>query len=273
MRYARALSMSVIAAVLLTACDDSDPTGPANPGVPSSNEFDWRGAVASGDGIEIKNISGDVRASFTSGGEVVVHAVKTGRDSDPASVTIEVVRHAEGVTICAIYPDVPGQAPNECLPGLQGNLNNHDNDVEVAFTVSVPAGVEFVGRVVGGDVEAQGLQSDAFVVTVGGDINVTTAGIAEASSAFGSLNVAIGRADPGRDLAFRTTGGDVTVRVPSNTNAEVLASTSFGTIASDFPLAGTANRKSGTLGSGGPMLTLSSMNGNVTLRQGPAAQR
>ncbi len=264
--------MTVIAAVLFTACDDNDPTGPAIPGRPTANEFDWSGTIAPGDGIEIKNISGDVRASYTSGSEVVVHAVKTGRDSDPASVIIEVVRHAEGVTICAIYPDVPGQAPNECLPGVPGNLNNRDNDVKVAFTVSIPAGVDFVGRVVGGDVEAQGLQSDALVVTVGGDINVSTAGIAEATSTHGSLNVAIGRADPGRDLAFRSMGGNVTVRVPSNTNAEVLASTSFGTIASDFPLAGTANRKSGTLGSGGPNLTLSSMNGNVTLRQGPAAQ-
>ncbi len=270
MRYARTLLMTVIVAALFAACDDNDPTGPE---APNTNAFDWRGTVAPGDRIEIKNISGDVRASFTSGSEVVVHAVKTGRDSDPASVTIEVVRHAEGVTICAVYPDVPGQAPNECLPGLRGNLSSRHNDVKVEFTLSVPAGVEFVGRVVGGDVEAQGLQSDAFVVTVGGDINVATAGIAEASSTFGSLNVAIGRADPGRDLAFRTTGGNVTVRVPSNTNAEVLAATSFGTIASDFPLQGTAHRKSGTLGSGGPNLTLSSMNGNVALRQGPAAQR
>ncbi len=273
MRYARTLLLAVFATALFAGCDDSDPTGPATPGGPKSKAFDWRGSVTPGDKIEIKNLNGDVRASFTAGSEVVVHAVKTGQDTDPASVTIEVVQHAEGVTICAVYPDVPGQAPNECLPGLQGNLNNRDNDVSVEFTLSIPAGVEFVGRVVGGDVDAQGLQSDAFVVTIAGDINVSTAGIAEAASTHGSLNVAIGRADPDRDLAFRSMGGNVTVRVPSNTNAEVLASTSFGTIDSDFPLAGTAHRKSGTLGSGGPNLTLSSMNGNVTLRQGPAAQR
>jgi hypothetical protein len=270
MKQARALLVTAIAIAFIAGCNDNDPTGP-DPG-PTTLDSDWRGTVAPGDRIEIKNIAGDVRASYTAGSEVVVHAAKTGRDSDPASVTIEVVHHADGVTICAIYPDVPGQAPNECAPGLQGNMSKWDNDVTVEFTISVPAGVEFVGRAVGGDVVAEGLQSDALAVTVAGDISVTTTGIAQASSTFGSLNVAIGRANPGRDLTFRTMSGDVTLRVPSNTNAEVQATTGRGTINSDFRLEGTANRKIGTLGSGGPMLTLSTAEGDVDLRQGPNGQ-
>jgi hypothetical protein len=269
MRYARGLLIVAIAAAGLLGCNDNDPTGPEPP---AGEEFDWRGIIAQGDRIEIKNINGDVRASFTSGSEVVVLATKTGQESDPTSVTIEVVQHAEGVTICAVYPDVPGMEPNECLPGLPGNMSNGDNDVEVEFTVWVPAGVEFVGRVIGGDVEATGIQSDVFVVTMGGNVTVTTTGIAEVTSTFGSMNVAIGRADPGRDLEFRSMSGDVTVEVPSNTNADVLASTSTGTIVSDFPLEGTGTTRSGTLGNGGPNLTLSTMNGNVNLREGPAEQ-
>lgn len=272
MRYARTLLMVAIAAASLLACDDNDPTGPEPNPEPSTEEFDWRGIVAQGDMIEIKNINGDVRASSTSGSEVVVHATKTGQESDPASVTIEVVRHAEGITICAVYPDVPGMDPNECLPGLPGNMSNWGNDVEVEFTLLIPAGVEFVGRVVGGDVEAENLQSDVFVTTVGGNVTVTTAGIAEVTSVFGSMSITIGRADPGRDLEFRSMSGNVTVEVPSNTNAEVLASTSTGTIASDFPLEGTGTTRSGTLGNGGPSLTLSSVSGAVALREGPAEQ-
>jgi hypothetical protein len=66
--------------------------------------------------------------------------------------------------------------------------------------------------------------------------------------------------------------GNVTVRVPSNINARVLAATSAGKIDSDFRLEGTPNHRFGTLGSGGPNLTLSTMDGDVDLRQGPAAQ-
>ncbi len=269
MRYALALLLAALAAGLFSGCGDNDPTGPAGT---TTEEFDWSGTVAPGDKIEIKNIAGDVRASYTSGSEVVVQAIKTGQDDDPASVTIAVVEHADGVTICAVYPDVPGLDPNECLPGAAGNLSSWQSDVQVEFTLLVPAGVEFVGRVVGGDVEGNNLRSDVFVVAVGGDVDVTTTGIAEATSTFGSVNIAIGRADPGRDLAFRTAHGNVTVRVPSNTNAEVLASTASGIIASEFQLQGTSRTRTGTLGSGGPRLTLSTADGNVSLQKGPAAQ-
>lgn len=268
MRYARAILMVATAAALFAGCDEDDATGPE----PAAQEFDWRAIIAQGDRIEIKNISGDVQATFTAGSEVIVHAVKTGQDSDPTTVAIEVVQHAEGITICAVYPDVPGMEPNECLPGLQGDMSNRDNDVKVEFTLRIPAGVEFVGRVAGGNVEATGLQSDVFVTTVSGNITVTTTGIAEVTSVFGSMSVAIGRADPGRDLEFRSMSGDVTVEVPANTNAEVVASTSAGSIVSDFQLGGTGNTRSGTLGSGGPNLTLSTVGGDVNLRAGPAEQ-
>ena len=268
MKYARTLLATAIITALAVGCNDSGPTGLE----PGAEKFDWSGVVAPGDRIEIKNISGNVRASFTSGNEVVVHATKTGRDSDPASVTIEVVRHAAGVTICAVYPDVPGHAPNECLPGLQGTMSTRDNDVKVEFRLGVPAGVQFVARVLGGDVVADGLESDVFANTTGGDVTVTTTGISEASSVYGSLNVTIGQADPGRDLVFRTMNGNVMVQVPANTNARVLATTTYGAISSEFHLEGTRYLKTGTLGVGGPRLTLSTTDGNVHLREGPAAQ-
>lgn len=269
MRYARALLTAAIAAAAHVGCDGSDTTGPSQ----TAEAFDWKGTIAQGQSIEIKNIAGDVQASFAPGSEVVVHANKTGQDSDPASVTIEVVQHAGGVTICAVYPDVPGQAPNECAPGLQGNMSTQDNDVRVDFTLSVPDGVQFVGRAIAGDVEAKGLRSDAFVVTTGGDIDVSTTGIAEAFSVSGSLSIVIGQADPGRDLTFRSIAGDVSVRVPANTNAEAHLSTSGGTITSDFPLQGTTTtHRVCTLGNGGPDLRLSTVSGNVSLRAGAATQ-
>ncbi len=261
--------MAAMAAALLAGCEGDDTTGPGR----TTEEFDWRGTVAQGDRIEIENIAGNVRASFTAGDEVVVHAIKTGRDSDPASVTIEVVHHADGVTICAVYPDVAGMRPNDCQPGFGGNMTNRGNDVTVEFELMVPAGVEFVARVTGGAVEAEGLHSDVFVITVGGDITVSTTGIAAATSVSGSIDVVIGEADPDRNLAFRTTHGDVTVQVPSNTNAAVIASTSSGSVESSFDLEGTRTRKYGTLGSGGPNLWLSTLNGNVNLRRGSPDQQ
>jgi hypothetical protein len=118
-----------------------------------TNEFRWHEPLAAGRLIEIKGINGNVEAGPATGGEVEVVAVKRGRRSDPESVRIEVVRHAEGVTICAVYPNVEGREPNTCAHG-SNRSNVRDNDVSVNFTVRVPAGVRFNGHTVNGNVEA-----------------------------------------------------------------------------------------------------------------------
>jgi hypothetical protein len=70
----------------------------------ATNDFNWSGRLAPGQTLEIKGVNGWVRAERASGVEAQVTANKTGRRSDPDSVRIQVVPHADGVTICAVYP-------------------------------------------------------------------------------------------------------------------------------------------------------------------------
>jgi hypothetical protein len=262
MKYFGLFVAATLAAISLLACED-DPTGP------SSDTWDWTGLVAPGDRIEIKGIIGDILATTIGGLTAQVTAAKEGHGDDPSTVEIEVVNHEDGVTICAMYPDVPGQPPNVCLPGTQGHLSNHDSRVEVTFSLNLPAGVEFVGKAITGNVVATDLQSDAFVSTITGSVQATTTGIAEASSVTGSVLAVIGSAAWDRDLTFSTVTGNVDVEVPASTNALVHASVVTGSIASDFPLTETApGQMQGTLGAGGPLLTLSTVTGSVTLRRG-----
>ena len=108
------------------ACgDDDDPTGPG----PGDNDFEWTGQVAEGLAIEIKGVSGSIDASWTSGGDVEVYALKEGTDDDPSTVTIEVLQHAGGVTICAMYPDAAGQPPVAGAIGAVGLLPRHVLDL------------------------------------------------------------------------------------------------------------------------------------------------
>jgi len=249
--------------VAVTACTD-DATGPI------STTFEWSGTVQPGDAVEIKGISGDIRFIGDAGPQVVVSATKTALVSDLGSVTIEVVTHAGGVTICAVYPDVPGQPPNECAPGDEGHLSAKDNDVTVAFTVLVPVGVTAVGKAVSGSIGGEGLEGGAFATTVSGNVDLTTSTIASAASVSGLVTARIGASDWGRDLSFVAVSGNVTVTVPATTNAFVVATVVSGTITSDFPLTviGPGHRE-GTLGSGGPTLTLSTVSGNIALRRAP----
>jgi hypothetical protein len=270
MRTTIALPATALTALGLAACGDV--TGPdfAEPRYTSVViEGQWHGDVLPGDHVEIKGIVGTIEAATAPNQEVVVTWTKRGRQYDPAGVTVEVLRHADGITICAVYPDLPGRPMNECLPGERGNMVVQGNDVAVDFTVTVPVGVDFIGRTVSGNIYADNLQSDAFSSTVSGNVNITTSELAEASTVSGSIEASIGRSDWNRGLAFTTVSGSVAVAIPENTNAEVWATTVTGNIFSDFSLPVLQDGSiRGSLGGGGALLRLSAVAGSIILRSG-----
>jgi len=255
--------LAVVALLALAVVRCGDAAGP------STIETEWNGTIAQGDAIEIKGVNGDIIAHATSGSQVIVTVAKEGRDSDPAEVHIEVVTHSGGVTICAMYPDVPGEPPNECAPGDQGRMNAQDNDVQVTFSVSVPAGVDFVGSAVNGSVTATSLGSNASATTVNGNISISTSRLAAGTSVNGSISTIIGLPDWDRDLAFTTVNGNISIQVPAGTNADVRLDTVNGSITTDIPLTIVSPGDiRGILGVGGRSLLAATVNGNVELDRG-----
>jgi|SRR5919205_1837899 hypothetical protein len=234
------------------------------------NEFRWREAVASGRTVEIRGINGNVSAEPAASGEVEVTATKRARRSDPEEVRIEVVRTNDGVLICAVYPN-PGGEPNTCEPD-NSRSHVHDNDTVVNFQVRVPAGVNFRGRTVNGEVGARNLASDVDAKTVNGSVSVSTTGFARAETVNGSITAAVGRGDWPAGLQFKTVNGGIDLTLPANLSARVEAKTLNGEITSDFPLTVTGSfsrrRLSGTIGSGGDrQLILETVNGSVQIRR------
>lgn len=251
----------IVGLALLGVCDAAAQT-----------DFQWHGPLGAGQTIEIKGINGDVRATASSSGEAGVTATRTARRSNPADVRIEVVPHAGGVTICAVYPNVPGREPNRCEPGGGGGSNTRDNDTVVHFDVRVPYGVSFVGRTVNGEINAESLQADAEAYTVNGSVRLTTTGSALASTVNGSVNVSMGRADWPNGATFKTVNGGITLTLPNAVDAELRAEVLNGSIKSDFPVTVTGQvsrrRLDGRIGSGGRELNLSTVNGSIRLLKG-----
>ena len=243
----------------------------ATPGMQQTQDWDWQGTVDRGDAIEIKGINGAIKASGSSGSQVTVTAVKKGKKNDPADVRIEVVEHSGGVTICAVYPDAEGKK-NECAPGDGGRLSSEDNDVSVAFTVQVPAGVRLVASTVNGEIEAGGLGADVRATTVNGDVKVSTSGLARATTVNGSIQASMGRADWSGTTSFNTVNGSITVELPSGASTDVSASTVNGGMETDFALTvkGKFSMKNmkGTIGDGGRELEMETVNGSIHLKSG-----
>src|SRR5436309_10524737 len=238
----------------------------------TAQDFNWHGRIAAGKRLEVKGVSGDIRAVLASGAEAVVNARKHARRSDPDEVEIKVVESNDGVTICAVYP-TPARArrENSCEPGDHWSSSTDNNDVTVDFEVQVPAGIEFNGQTVNGEMSAEGLKADVRASTVNGSVKVTTTGLAEASTVNGSVYVEMGRADWTDDLEFSTVNGGLTLVLPAGLNAEVRASSVNGDLVTDYPLTVTGrfskHRMQGTIGSGGRSLNLSTVNGEIRLRK------
>lgn len=236
----------------------------------AQTDFDWRGPIASGQTLEIKGVNGGIHATASGSGDAEVHATKRANRSDPSSVRIQVVPHAGGVTICAVYPDAPGSSPNTCEFGPNSHSNTRNNDTQVEFDVRVPAGVHFVGRTVNGEVVAESLSGDAEGHTVNGSVRISTTGTARANTVNGSLDLTMGRADWPDGAKFATVNGGITLHVPSFLNARLKASVLNGSIESDLPITvtGTVSRRrlEGTIGSGGQDLELSTVNGSIKLK-------
>ena len=236
-----------------------------------AQDWRWDGRVAPGQSVEIKGVNGEVKAQPAAGDRVEVTAAKRSRRSDPGSVQIQVVEHAGGVTICAVYPTREGRAPNECAPGEGGRMSVQDNDVNVSFSVRVPSGVGLVARTVNGGVEADGLTGDVDAHTVNGGVRLSTAGKAEAETVNGSITASVGQADGTEPLSFKTVNGCIALELPASASAEVTASTVNGEIGTEFPLGGQARvskrHLSGTIGGGGRALSLETVNGSIHIRR------
>jgi hypothetical protein len=237
----------------------------------AQNDFNWRGQLASGRVLEIKGVNGNVEAQPASGSEAQVTATKTARRSNPDEVRIEVVEHAEGITICAVYPSADDARPNTCTPGEGGRMSVRNNDTAVNFVVRVPAGVRFRGKTVNGGVRAENLSADVDARTVNGSIRVSTTGLASAQTVNGTIQAEMGRADWSDELQFNTVNGTISLSFPSSLSTEVEAETVNGDIRSDFPMTVTGRyskrRVSGTIGSGGRELRLKTVNGSVQIRR------
>ncbi len=239
--------------------------------VDTTEEFRWNGRIAPGSAIEIKGINGDLTTEAATSDLVEVIARKKARRSNPSGVAIKVVEHAGGVTICAVYPSADPENPNSCEPGKGGHINVRNNDVQVDFTVRVPAGVGFIGRTVNGGISATSLSGNVMSSTVNGSVKISTSGYAQAKTVNGEISARIGDANWPESLEFTTVNGEISLDLPATVNTEIKAETFNGEISSDFPLSllNRMNRKhlDGRIGNGGRELILKTLNGSINLRR------
>jgi len=251
-----------------------------------TEEFHWRGSVAPGERLWIRNLNGEIRVERSSQAEIEVVAEKRGKRNDPSEVEIVAVTGGGGVTICALWE----ARERDCEPGggyrHSGKMRS---DVSVRFVVRLPDGVPLDAATTNGKILADGIASPVvarttngsiIVGTLAGDIDAqTTNGAVEAQTGLGAviarttngdIRARIDSLSAAVPLEFITTNGSITVELPASLDAELDASLANGKIDTDFPLTvqGRFSTRAvrATVGDGGPPVRLKTTNGSIRLR-------
>lgn len=238
---------------------------------PAEESWKWKQGLPAGATVEISNVNGAIDAAAASGSEVEVSAIKKVKEGNPADLKIQVVKSGSGVTICAVYPANDGEPANECRPGGGRMRIRKGYEGSVAFTVKLPASVRLQARTVNGGIKTAALGGPADLSTVNGSIQVDSAAEVRAKTVNGSVSAKMDRTDWKGELELTTVNGSVKVELPASANTEVKGNTVNGSIESDFglPVEGKwgPKRVSGTIGAGGRLLNVNSVNGSLQLRK------
>jgi hypothetical protein len=243
----------------------------------SVTEFSWQGPVAAGRTLDVRGLNGAIHATRAPGREAIVRATKQSRKGDPDRVRIETWTTGGDVHFCAVHPGQKRKGANPCELKSVKNVSRDDDDVTVTWEVQVPSGVRFVATTVNGDVEIEEIGGPIEAHTVNGSIDLATDDVAEAATVNGGITARLGAGRLAHDLDFRTVNGSVVVSIADGVGAELRAEALNGDFASDFPITIEGRRRRnvlhGTIGGGGALLSLATVNGSIELRRHSSASK
>jgi len=198
-------------------------------------------AFAGGGTLKLRNFSGDVRVTGTSGNDVVIHAVRRATRDRLDNIKLDI--SVEGSTVVV----EANKRPRE--------WDHHDNNVvETEFDIQVPAATNLDLYAFSGDLI----------------VNDTTRDI-KAQTFSGSITLDVSRASAMPDVDAETFSGDIKTRVPSNGSGRVEFNTFSGDLKSDVPLmlrGSSRKHMSADLGSGaGSKLEFKTFSGDLRIQR------
>jgi hypothetical protein len=268
--------------------------------------YTWRGSIPDGARFTIRNFNGPIEVRPSSSNTTELRAEKRARgDAAITDVGFDVRQSSNGdVEICSARTEsscsgdrrgdddgwrrgsvsvsmtvlVPRGVRLKVATGNGAvSVERTGSDVQASTGNGRVRVVETEGQVRvstgNGDVEVRNVKDRVDVSTGNGDVDVVTVeGPVEVSSGNGNIDVRMSALRARDDMQFSTGSGDVHLTLPANYNGEIEASTGNGSMRSDFDLKikGQLNprRIRATIGSGGPMLRMSTGNGQFELRKG-----
>ena len=228
-----------------------------------TEEFHQTYALTSDGRVELDNINGAVHISTWDQNEVKVDAVKYADSKERLEqARIDIDSGKDHLSIRTKYPD----------HDLTFNWGSHNNPASVEYTLTVPrtARLDEI-KLINGSLDVTGATGEVHASCINGRLEAhNLSGRADLSTINGHLDAKFDQLR-GSSLELKSVNGSVELTIPSDSKAEIEASTVSGGIDNDFGLH--VNHHSfvghdlrGELGNGGPRIKLSNINGRIEIR-------
>jgi DUF4097 and DUF4098 domain-containing protein YvlB len=215
--------------------------------------------------IDLHNINGWVKIASWDRNEVKVDAVKWAYSKerlDEARIRIDASPSA--LLIRTDYAD----------RNMNFNDEREDNPATVDYTLTVPVSARLQDiKLINGSLEVKNISGDVEASCINGKLTAEgLRGRTELSTINGTLEVAFDTVDAQRRTELKSVNGSLHVTLPSDTNAEVTASTVHGRIENDFGLPVddgriVGHKLDGRIGNGDGRVELRNVNGSIVIRR------
>lgn len=219
--------------------------------------------------VSIQNINGGVRIAVWDQNEVKVDAIKKARNRERLDeVRIEVVNTADSVRIKTDYPE-----RDQTFNDQGSRRRNSWATVEYVLTIPRKAQLDSA-ELVNGSLDIEGAEGDVKAACVNGRVKATgLMGEVRLSTVNGGVEATIARLDDAKGVSLNSVNGTIVLIIPANASAQVKANTVHGAITNDFGLQVNdgeyvGHNLSGQIGSGGPRVRLSNVNGTISIKRG-----
>ncbi len=192
--------------------------------------------------LKLSNFSGDVRITGTSGGDVVIHAVRRASRERLDNIKLEITTNGSTVSIEA----------NKRVPDYKEKNNNV---VETDFDIKVPKGTTLNLDSFSGKLEVTGVTGEINAETFSGDIDIDAAAAGQVPA-----------------MTAETFSGNIQARVPASASGKVRFNSFSGSVRSDLPIdMGSRTKRrdfSGEIGNGsGPTLRFTTFSGDLRIQK------
>jgi DUF4097 and DUF4098 domain-containing protein YvlB len=225
-----------------------------------TEEFHQTYPITSDGRIELDNINGAVHISSWDRNEVKVDAVKYADAKEKLEeAKIEIDSGKDYVSIRTHYPE-------------HNEWGSHNNPASVEYTLTVPrtARLDEI-KLINGALDITGVAGEVRASCINGRLEAhDLAGRAKLSTINGRMDAHFAQL-AGQDIDLNSVNGSLELTIPSDSNAEVEASTVSGGISNDFGLHVNHHRfvghdLRGEIGTGGAHIRLSDVNGRIQIQ-------